>query len=180
MPATSFRNFFLLMMISLLASSSSEAELITFTLDNVFTDRGGHMTGEFNWSYNSGDFANGVGEFTSLDVPHTNHGLEDLIVTIETTQIEITLDGSFHDDGVDVSLKLLEPFSPFSSASIDLAPTASKYSIGGNGFLDGVFLSGAVSPASVPEPASAGLLIPLAIILFYRRKCRDRGITPVD
>ena len=146
------------------------ADLVTFELDNVFTDRGGQMTGQFTWTYTPADFENGIGEFTSLDVPHTAHGLDDLNITIETTQIEITLDGSFHDDGVDVALVLLGPFSPNGPASLDLDPMASKYSIGGNGFLDGIFVSGAVAPIAVPEPSSAVILGALAIVGFYRRR----------
>ncbi|XAM00792.1 PEP-CTERM sorting domain-containing protein [Phycisphaeraceae bacterium D3-23] len=119
--------------------------MLTFELDNVFTDRGGQMTGEFTWTYTPGDFENGVGVFTALDVPHTAHGLEDLVVTIETSQIEVSLDGSFHDDGVDVTLVLQQPFSPDAPAALDLTPNESKYSIGGNGFIDGDFISGAVS-----------------------------------
>ncbi len=149
----------------------SKADLVVFELDNVFTDRGGQMTGLFTWTYPSGDFENGVGEFTSLNVPHTSHGLEDLITTIETTQIEISLDGSFHDDGVDVTLSLLQPFSPLGSAAIDLDPAASKYSIGGNGFIDGIFVGGAIVPIAVPEPSSGVRFFAFsAAILAGRRR----------
>jgi hypothetical protein len=151
------------------------ADLVTFELDNIFTDRGGQMTGQFTWTYMSGDFENGIGEFTWLDVPHTAHGLDDLNITIETTQIEITLDGSFHDDGVDVALVLLEPFSLSGPASLDLDPMESKYSIGGNGFIDGIFVSGAVTPIAVPEPSSAAMLGAIAIVGAYRRRSRPVG-----
>ncbi len=128
------------------------------------------MTGQFTWTYTPGDFENGIGEFTTLDVPHTAHGLHDLNITLETTQIEITLDGNYHDDGVDIALVLLEPFSTNGPAFLDLDPTASKYSIGGNGFIDGIFASGAVTPISVPEPSSVLILGTLAIVGFYRRR----------
>lgn len=34
----------------------ANADLVTFELDNVFTDRGGQMTGQFTWTYTPGDF----------------------------------------------------------------------------------------------------------------------------
>ncbi len=125
--------------------TTAHADVLTFELDNVYTDRGGLMTGQFTWTFEPGDFENGVGLFASLDVPHTSHGLEDLVITIETTQIEVSLDGSFHDDGVDITLVLVQPFSPDAPAALDLTPTESKYSIGGNGFIDGGFIGGAVA-----------------------------------
>ena len=65
--------------------------------------------------------------------------------------IEITLEGSVHDDGVDITLFLSQPLTPTTSSLIDLAETESKYEIGGNGFHDGFFLSGSISPViSVP------------------------------
>lgn len=157
-----------------LCPAVSNAAVMTFGLDNVFTDRGGQMTGQFTWTYTTGDFENGIGEFTSLDVPHTTHGLEDLIITIELSQIEFSLDGSFHDDGVDVTLVLLEDFSLTGPAALNLDPLESKYSIGGNGFIDGNFISGAISP--VPEPSSALLATAGLCLLAFRRKRRQSNI----
>lgn len=128
-----------------IASVAADAEVLTFQLTNVYTDRGGQLTGQFTWAFNSGDFENGVGTFTSLDVPHTSHGIEDLIITIEPDQIEISLDGSYHDDGVDITLVLQQPFSVGAPAALDLTPTESRYSIGGNGFIEGHFIFGSVS-----------------------------------
>lgn len=67
--------------------------------------------------------------------------------------IEITLVGSVHDGGVDISLFRLEPLTPTTSASTDLA--RSSYQIGGNGFQVGSFLSWGVSPAlpALPVPS---------------------------
>ncbi|MGB7326139.1 MAG: hypothetical protein WBD31_14800 [Rubripirellula sp.] len=104
----------------------ANADVVTFGLESVYTNRGGNMTGQFTWTYVPGDFEDGHGEFISLDVPHTLHGLEDLIITIETNQIEFSLDGSFHDDGVDITLSLVEPFSPTAPVALDLAPAESK------------------------------------------------------
>ena len=62
----------------ILNSTIVHGAIATFTLDNVMTDRGSQLTGEFTWIYAEGDFENGVGQFTSLDVPHTTHELGDL------------------------------------------------------------------------------------------------------
>ncbi len=131
----------------------ADADDVTFFLNNVITSSGRQMTGTFVWTYDAGDFENGTGLFAELVVPHTSHGLSDLIVTIEPEQIEITLDGSFHDDGVDVTLRLTQPFSPTASALLNLDPAESKYSIGGNGFIEGHYLSGSITPVMAPCPA---------------------------
>ncbi len=102
------------------------------------------MTGTFSWTYDAGDFENGIGQFNSLDIPHTSHDHTDLKISIDIGKtIEITLIGNFHDDGVDISLVLSQPLTPTSSSSLDL--TESKYDIGGNGFFAGVFLSGRIA-----------------------------------
>lgn len=129
-----------------MASGHAAADEVTYFLDHVITDRGDPMTGTFTWTYDAGDFENGTGTFTELNIPYTFHGLGDLIITAEISQIEFTLSGNFHDDGVDVFLVLTGPLLPHASVPLDLDPTASKYSIGGNGFIDGHFLSGSITP----------------------------------
>ena len=105
------------------------------------------MTGIFSWTYPVGDFANGTGQFIALDIPYTTHDETDLDANIDVTQlIEITLPGSVHDDGVDISLVLASPLSPTNSAPLVLGAGESKYEIGGNGFHTGLFISGRVSP----------------------------------
>jgi hypothetical protein len=129
----------------LLAAINVHAAEVNYTLENVILDDNTQMTGTFSWTFDIGDFENGVGEFTSLDIPHTSHDHTDLESTIDVGQsIEITLDGSTHDDGVDITLVLLEPLTPTTSSPINLV--RSKYEIGGNGFHDGLFLSGNISP----------------------------------
>lgn len=165
---------FTVSVVCVLRTFSSFADVVVLELDNVSTDRGGQMTGQFTWTFDTGDFENGVGLFTSLDVPHTAHGLEDLVITIETNQIEVSLDGSFHDDGVDVTLVLLESFSTTGSVAMNLTQTESqnksKYSIGGNGFIDGDFISGRVTRVDVPEPASCVMMGTGMLILMCRRR----------
>ena len=102
------------------------------------------MHGTFTWTFNSGDFENGVGQFIFLDIPHTSHDHTDLNATIDVSQsIEITLAGSTHDDGVDITLFLSQPLTPTTSSFIDLI--RSKFEIGGNGFHTGVFLGGRIT-----------------------------------
>ncbi len=116
-----------------------------YTLENVVLADGTQMTGTFSWTWQPGDFENGVGHFTALDIPHTWHDHTDLETTINIGEsIEIVLDGSVHDDGVDITLVLVQPLTPTTSSPIDLG--LSKYEIGGNGFHDGLFLSGTVAP----------------------------------
>jgi hypothetical protein len=129
----------------LLAAINVHATEVNYTLENVILDDSTQMTGTFSWTFDIGDFENGVGQFTSLDIPHTSHDHTDLDATIDIVQsIEITLPNSTHDDGVDVTLVLLEPLTPTTSSPINLV--RSKYEIGGNGFHDGLFLSGSISP----------------------------------
>ena len=146
-----------------IAALCAQAETVYYTLDNVILDDGTQMTGFFSWDYTPGDFENGAGQFLSLDIPWTTHDHTDLITTIEPSQIEITFDGNVHDDGVDIKLVLLEPLTPATSSLIDTNTAASKYSIGGNSFHDGFFLSGTVSLTdillSMPEISSSQITL---------------------
>ncbi len=138
-------SFWMVFSLIILAGFSANAEVVDYILDNVILDDATQMTGIFSWTYDVGDFENGVGQFTALVIPHTSHDHTDLDATIDVQQsIEITLPGSTHDDGVDITLVLLVPLTPTTSSSIHLV--LSKYEIGGNGFFTGLFLSGLISP----------------------------------
>jgi len=128
-----------------LAAFNAHADSVTYTLENVILDDNTQMTGSFLWTYDTGNFENGVGQFTFLDIPHTSHDHTDLDANIDVTQsIEITLPTNTHDDGVDITLNLNQPLTPTTSTLINLV--TSKYEIGGNGFHRGLFLSGRISP----------------------------------
>ncbi len=128
-----------------IAAFNAHAATVSYTLENIILDDNTQMTGRFSWIFDIGDFENGVGQFTSLEIPYTSHNQDDLDATFDVGRsIEITLDANIHDDGVDISLILLQPLTPTTSSSINLVE--SKYSIGGNGFHDGLFLSGRISP----------------------------------
>lgn len=128
-----------------IAAFDALATTVNYTLINVFLDDNTQMKGAFSWTFDTGEFENGVGQFTYLDIPHTVHNHNDLNATIDVGQsIEITLPGSTHDDGIDITLVLSQPLTPTVSSSINLIE--SKYEIGGNGFHDGLFQSGEISP----------------------------------
>ncbi len=130
-----------------IAAFNTNADEVSYTLENVILDDHTQMTGTFTWTFEIGDFENGEGQFIFLDIPHTSHDHTDLNATIDVAQsIEITLPNSTHDDGVDITLFLLEALTPTTSSSINLV--RSKYEIGGNGFHDGIFLSGLISPVT--------------------------------
>lgn len=128
-----------------LAAFRAHAETVYYILDNVMLDDGTQMTGIISWPYMTGDFENGTPQFVSLTIPHSSHNQDDLIATIEVAQIEITFDGNAHDDGVDIKLVLQQPLTPTTSSLIDTNTAASKYSIGGNSFYDGFFVSGSIT-----------------------------------
>ncbi|MGJ8650316.1 MAG: hypothetical protein ACSHX4_08145 [Opitutaceae bacterium] len=158
-----------LLCIGLLAGAQARAETIYYAFDNVFFQKEGtplnlaQMHGYFSWTYTAGDFENGTGTLIYVDIPGTVHGVEDLIVTIETGGLEISLDGSFHDDGVDVSLKFLTDLSPSAPSAIDTDPESSKFDIGGNGFYRGTIYSGSVQPfefsISISQPTATSVQV---------------------
>lgn len=135
-------------LISLMALNS-QAAVVHYTLDNVvLDDNNSQMFGEFSWTYDEGDFENGVGQFSYLEIPFTIHDHTDLNATFDIgSSIEITLEGNIHDDGVDITLRLLSQLGPTSGAAIDLEESA--FDIGGNGFHAGLFLSGSVILSNV-------------------------------
>lgn len=137
---------------------NARAEVVYYTLDNIVLDDTTQMTGLFSWTYATGDFENGDGQFITLDIPWTSHNQDDLAAVFDIgNSIEIILTNSVHDDGVDITLFLSQPLTPTTSAPLDL--TRSKYEIGGNGFHVGGFVSGSISPVEIVlnlVPASPG------------------------
>jgi hypothetical protein len=163
----------------LLTSSFLNAATVSYTLDNVFLDNGMQVTGAFDWDYTIGDFEGGSGVFTALEIPVQPNGsappLEDpnMVLSIENNQIEISLDGNFHDYGLDITMKFVQPLSPTQSVLIDL--NTSFYECCGNGFQEHFFSSGSITPvvSSVPLPAAFPLFaggLGLLGLLGWRRK----------
>jgi hypothetical protein len=158
---------------------SAQAATVSYILDNVFLDNNTQVTGAFDWDYTIGDFEGGSGIFTALDIPVQPNGsappLEDpnMVLSIENNQIEISLDGNFHDYGLDIIMKFVQPLSPTQSSLIDL--NTSFYECCGNGFQDHFFSSGSITPvvSSVPLPAAFPLFaggLGLLGLLGWRRK----------
>jgi len=125
---------------AVISAGTAQAETASYTLDDIFLVDGTQMTGAFDWTYTIGDFEGGSGVFTALEIPWRPSGtappLEDpgMILTIEDKQIEISLDGNFHDYGLDISLKFVQPLSPTQPSLIDTS--ASFFECCGNGFKD--------------------------------------------
>jgi hypothetical protein len=140
----------------ILATASGQAATVIYTFENVVLADGEQITGTFYWTYSDGDFEDGNGVFTALEIPWRPGGTappleqEGMVLTIENNQIEISLDGNFHDYGLDISLKFEQSLSPSQSSLIDL--NASLYDCCGNGFKKQPFQSGSVSP--IPQPAN--------------------------
>jgi hypothetical protein len=159
---------------AIMSVGSAQASTVSYTLDDVFLVDRTQMTGAFDWTYTIGDFEGGNGVFTALEIPWRPSGTappleqEGMVFTIETNQIEISLDGNFHDYGLDISLKFVQALSPTQSSLIDL--NTSFYECCGNGFKDQAFSSGSISP--VPIPASVWLFGSglLGLIGIARRK----------
>jgi hypothetical protein len=134
---------------AVMSVSAAQAETASYQLDNVLLADGTQMTGAFNWAYTIGDFEGGSGVFTALEIPWNPNGaappLEQagMVFTIEDKQIEISLDGNFHDYGLDISLKFKQPLSPTQSSLIDT--DTSFFECCGNGFKDQPFSSGSIS-----------------------------------
>ena len=124
------------------------AETVYYALNHLILDDQTTITGIFSWSYNAGDFENGIGQFIFLEIPHSIHNQDDLVATIEPAQIEITFNGNAHDDGVDIKLVLSQPLALNNISQIDTNSAVSKYDIGGNGFNAGGFISGNIAPTN--------------------------------
>jgi len=143
----------------ILASSGlAQTAAESYDLHKVLLDGGPFttpqfLTGSFTWTYQVGDFENGAGVFTSLDVPWTGETLATLNTNIDVGSIEIVLPGSFHDKGVDISLKLVHKLGPGVPAAIDFA--TSKFEIQDGPIHSGPVVSGEIAPPNT-IPASYG------------------------
>ncbi len=166
---------------------TAQAATVSYALNEVilhndYNGQEGQMTGTFSWTYDLGDFENGVGTFSELFIPWlapSDYAL--LVITFDIgNSIEFTRGGiSGHDAGIDVTLFLKEALTPTGSTLID--QSRSKFDIGGNGFIFGGFTSGSISPvvSSVPIPAAFPLFmggLGLLGLLGWRRKWIAAGV----
>lgn len=162
----------------LLGAPAVHSAVTTFELNHVLAPNGDAVTGSFDWTFTPGDFENGSGQFSSLDIPGYGSGLFGLVVTIDLTTIEFSLAGNFHSQQVDVNLRLLSPLSPTQGSSIDtsVGPTgpASKYSVFGFGrSINGGVLGGSIQPVAAVVPLPAGVwLFGAALMTLLKRRMR--------
>ncbi|MCP4275659.1 MAG: hypothetical protein GY779_04820 [Gammaproteobacteria bacterium] len=164
--------------IVILASTSTvQAAFVNYTLENILTTGGSQLTGAFQWDYTEGDFENGTGTFSELFIPGHGSDIGALTITFDIgTSIEFSLTDNLHNEGVDVTLFLVNSLTPTSGSFIDL--DRSKWAIGGgfNGSdTEGTYRSGSILPASVgavPVPAAVWLFGSgiIALLSFSRSK----------
>ncbi len=145
--------------------TTAKADMVTFNLDNVYVNvdsASQKMTGTFEWTYDpTKDFKDGSGVFTDLYIPVHGTEIINLNITIETDQIEFSLDGNHHDRDVGIMLDLIGEFSPSQSAAIDIS--TSKFNVQKSGRdHPGTFLSGGIVPVAVPEP-TLGILLGISL-----------------
>lgn len=162
--------------ISILVSSSASAgtEVVRYRLDNVWLDPDisgfsgpRQMTGSFEWTYQTGDFENGSGDFIEIGLPWGAFSISQLGFNIENTAIEITLNGNFHDLGVDISLFLIEPLSQGAGSEIDLVRSAFQIEQGVS--YQGHVISGSVviePPACIADLSGDGILDLADVTMF--------------
>ena len=172
-PGTSSRPGFAAVCLAFIMSVGAvQAETVSYILEDVFLVDGSQMTGAFDWTYTVGDFEGGSGVFTALEIPWRPNGtappLEQagMVFTIENKQIEISLDGNFHDYGLGIILKFVQPLSTTQFSLVDLAK--SFYECCGNGFKDQPFSSGSITPV-VPGDLSGDGVVNAADLVIAER-----------
>ena len=134
---------------------SAQATVVNYSLINVEQDNKQFMTGTFRWTYDEGDFENGVGVFSELYIPGYGTDIDALTINFDIKKsIEFSLTANVHGGGVNVSLFLLSALTPTQAASIDLG--RSSYEIESN-LSNGGFVSGSISPSAVPVPTAVWL-----------------------
>lgn len=133
-------------LVLLIITGSVNAAVVTYTLNNVFQDNGSQMTGTYSWTYEEGDFENGIGVFNELYVPGYGTELSGLNITIDTESIEISLNQDLHDKNVGVSLKF-PTLTPTTGSSINV--TLSKWEDFNGGLHS--YLFGGVTLVAIPS-----------------------------
>lgn len=107
------------------------------------------VTGTFRWTYEVGDFANGTGTVVELDLPWWDDaGPIGLDTLIDTDQIEITMQGNYHDRGVDVTIVFDTHVTETTPADINLDQSQFHVEVGVSH--QGHFISGRLVPLAPP------------------------------
>ncbi len=145
---------------NVMLSEVAQALTQTYMLDNVFLNSTRQMTGTFVWNYDPGDFEGGSASDSDFTIPtysESYYGPYTISYDIKKS-IEFSLVGNFHDRDFNISLVLLEPLTPTSSASIDTVN--SKWTISPTLGTNGLVRSGSILPVAntVPTPPAVWLL----------------------
>ena len=147
------------LMLSLTAVAPAQTARVSYDLEQVWllpdvshpSAAARQLTGRFEWTYTIGDFENGSGEFSAISVPWSSFGLPDLGTTFDLNSIEIVLEGSIHDHGVDVTLFLEPLLAPDQASPVDLVN--SKFDIEQGGISHkGHVISGSIVPDLSANP----------------------------
>mgnify|MGYP006935311299 CR=1 FL=1 len=137
---------------------SAQTATVTYNLENVsmiadvshpWSTSTYPMTGTFEWTYVVGDFDNGNGVYTAMDVPWYGTDVSTLDFTIDLNSIEMVLPGNWQNLGLDITMHLIEDLSPTEVSNLDL--TRSAFDIENNSIHKGHFVSGRI----VPDPQLA-------------------------
>lgn len=134
---------------------SAQTATVTYNLDNVWmiadvshpwSTTTYPMTGTFEWTYVVGDFENGSGVYTAMNVPWYGTDVNSLVFTIDLNSIEMVLPGNWQNLGLDITMHLIEDLSPTEISNLDLVRSAFDIEVGISN--KGHFVSGRI----VPEP----------------------------
>jgi hypothetical protein len=145
------------------------------------------IDGHFVWTYMPGDFQNGVGQLTDLNLPITSIALADATITLDNTGITGTIPGNFHNLTYDWVINFTHALTaPNQSTTINSASSTFdftgnyNYSNCSGCYFPGEWLgniSGNIIPQSaiVPIPASYNLMLTAMLLAGFngfRRKFR--------
>lgn len=133
-------------------AGAQQTAVITYDLVNVrllpnishpYATVGTPMSGTFEWTYTVGDFENGTGQVTAYSIPWWG-GQATVNAQAEIDSIEFTMQGSFHNLGLDVMLKFVTDLDPWLSAPIDLMQ--SNFDMQSGVTHKGIVVSGSIVP----------------------------------
>jgi len=159
---------------AIMSAGAAQAETAIYALNEVimhnnYNGQDGQMTGTFSWTYDPGEFGDGVGTFSELFIPWlTPDDYALLVITFDIGKsIEFTRGGiSGHDAGIDITLFFEPALTPTGSTLIDLG--SSKFDIGGNGFISGPFTDGSISSVADGDLNGDGLVNAADALLSIR------------
>lgn len=129
-----------------------QTRVVTYVLEDVWLlpdithpfSPPAQMTGMFEWTFEQGDFENGIGRFLEIVIPWYGSDLNSLVINVDIPSVEMSLVGNFHDLGVDITLFYLGSLSPDQPVTIDT--TRSLFEVQRGISIRGHMISGSVVP----------------------------------